>query len=324
MKLQSARGKAYRTLVGLAGALGVGVACADTILFPVISHNGANVTTLISVVNRFGEAQSSHLKYIYRYKTTSSLGAECASTTLTRPTLPGDLVSFDPAGILNGGDALFGDANDYGGSFSMGITNPLRAYLLVTNANAAGNRVNVGNVDQLSGEAVSLDIGHGGAWGMRAINDVAREDYSFVNASTSGGGVYAALPSNGSGSRRFTFFPPSEWSTRFFVTPIGENMNTANREATVRLRSDTGVVDRQGTIYEFTPIERDVTCTGAVNLSQLFNSTVWAAVENLGGWSWLNVKDGDAVIYKLEYAIDDPTYGGTVNNGYLFSSYELP
>jgi hypothetical protein len=52
-----------------------------------------------------------------------------------------------------------------------------------------------------------------------------------------------------------------------------------------------------------------------VNLSQLFNSTVWAAVENVGGWSWLTVADGDALIYKLEYAVNDPTYGGTVNNG---------
>jgi hypothetical protein len=306
----------------LVAAVGVTAVCADTILFPVISYNVPNVTSVITVLNRTGSS-STHLRYTYRYKTTSNIGAVCQSASFVRPTFAGDLVTFDPSGNLNGGNAMFGDTNSYGGGFAMGVAGPLRAYLLVSHADAVGNRQNVGNNQNLGGEALNLDIGTGAAWGMKGINDNSREDYTFVNADD-GGGVFAALPSNGFTNRRLMFFPPSKWKTRMFVTPIGANMNTANVAATVALHSDDAVVDRNGTQYTFPRINRDVTCTGAIDLQSLFNSTVWAAVENLGGWTWLGVSSGDAVVFKLEYAVNDPDYGGTVNNGYLFSSFDQP
>ena len=107
-----------------------------------------------------------------------------------------------------------------------------------------------------------------------------------------------------------------------FVTPIGANMDSANITAGVGLTGD--VVDRQGTQFTFPATNKNVTCTGAVDLKDVLDSTTQAAVENVGGWTWFTVNSGNAVIYKLEFVVNDPTYGGTVNNGLLFSSYALP
>lgn len=323
------KGKAVLLAVMLCFVLALGTfstAKADTILFPVIAVNQPNVTTIVSVTNRPG-GTSTHLHYIYRLKETlvgglPNISGTCASQAFTRPTLDGDLVSFDASGVMNSGDALFGDTNSYGGSFDIGGTGARRAYLLVTNSDAAGTRVDVGQQD-LAGEAIIMDILTGAAWGYRAINDWTREDYTFTNVDD-GGGVWSALPSNGYNSRRFTFFPPNEWNTRFFVTPIGSNMNTANLTATVNLYSDFSVYDRNGTSYTFTPIDKSVTCTAGIDLSSMVDSTVWSALQTIGGWSWFRVSSGDAIVYKLEYVVNNPTYGGTNNNGYLLSTFDLP
>jgi len=278
------------------------------------------VTTIVSVINRLGTT-SSHLHYIYRHKDalvggSPNLTGNCSTVQFTRATSAGDIVSFDPSGTFNSGNALFGDTNSYDGGFGMGLTGARRAYLLVTNSDASGNRVDVSNDIKLGGEAIIMDIATGAAWGMKGINDETREDYTFVNHDD-GGGVWSALPSNGYNSRRLPFFPPAEWKTRLFVTPIGTSMNTANLTTTVGLSSSApdGVIDRQGTAFSFSPIDLNVTCTGAVDLEQVVDSTVWSAVENIGGWTWVAVKSGDAAVYKLEFVVNDPTYGGTVNNG---------
>lgn len=306
------------------------VSYADTVLFPVIAVNQPNVTTIVSVINRPGST-STHLHYIYRHKDSlvsgsPNISGSCTSVEFTRSTADGDIVSFDAGGIFTSGNALFGDTDVYGGSFDMGFTGPKRAYLLVTNSNASGTRVNVGNNFDLGGEAVIMDIAFGAAWGMRSINDSTSETYTFTNVAD-GGGIWSALPSNGFDSRRFAFFPPNEWTTRFFVTPIGSSMNSANLTATVNLFStggSEGVYDRMGTRYTFTPIDQSVTCTAGVDLEDLMESTVWAAVGPIGGWSWFRVASGDAVVYKLEYVVNNSTYGGTNNNGYLVSTYDLP
>lgn len=319
-----------------ASVLGVGASVcprpaeADTLLFPVIAINVPNVTTIVSVIN--GSETSSHLRYTYRYKEAltadqPNLAGACDSFTFTRPTVANDLVSFDTSGIFNAGNALFGDPSSYGSGFAMDLMGPHRGYLLVTHADSAEVRQDVGNPVALSGEAVVLDIATGAAWGVKGVNDSTREDYTFLST-FDGGGVFNVLPDGSStvvkllSGRRLSFFPPSEWTTRMFVTPIGPNMDSANLLA--RVSTPGEVFDRQGVSYQFTSVARSVTCAGAIDLEMLLDSTAFAAVENIGGWTWLRVDIGDAVVYKLEFVVNDPVYGGTVNNGHLFSVRDLP
>lgn len=297
---------------------------ADTILFPVLVSNAPNVTTIFSVVDGpTAGGGGTHLTYIYRYKDAftstrvPNRNGNCSTRTMTRSSFSGDVVSFDAAGAFNGGNALFGDANFYGGGFGLGVTGPQRGYLLVRNTNASGTPVLVGDNVDLSGEFVVMELGGGAAWGGKAVNDVDRENYDFISAD-SGGGVYSALPAQGVAFRRFTFAPPNEWSTRFFVTPIGTNMESAQLSAPI---SVVQLHDRDGQARPFTAIALTVTCTAAVDLRDLVDSSTWAAVENIGGWASFGAQN--AVVYKLEYSVD-PQYNGTVNNGFLLSDYALP
>jgi hypothetical protein len=308
------------TCVGL--VLNVSVS-ADTLLFPVIAVNAPNVTTIVSVVNDSGAA--TRLRYIYRYKQAfaagqPNLGGNCDSNAFNRNTYQNDIVSFDTSGAMNGGNALFGDNDTYGGGFALGQSGPNRAYLLVTHADNTGTRINVGSNIALSGEAINLDIATGAAWGMRGINDRSQEDYDIVSA-FGGGGVYNVLP-NVDAAKRFTFFPLDEWTTRFFVTPLGLNMDSANLSSIVRILGD--VYDRERTAYPIPLTIPTVTCTGAVDLPDLMDSTAEAAVESTGGWASFQVAAGSpAVVYKLEYS-SMPSYGGTNNNGYLLSDIGTP
>lgn len=297
-------------------------AAADTGLIPVMTSSPPNISTIVSAVNLPGNS-STHLTYIYRYKdafnppnsTIPNRTGNCSTRTVTRATTDGDVVSFDVAGNLGSGNALFDDSNFYGGSFGLGVTGPQRGYVLVTNSNNVGTRVDVGSNVDVTGEFANVDVGSGAAWGGKVVNDSTRENFDLINSNIPGGGVFSALPVNGSNARSFTFFPPSEWSTRFFVTPVGAAMESANLAASVAMVS---LFDRDGQAHPFAPISVAVTCTGAVDLRDLMDATNFAAVENIGGWAGLSVAAGNAVVYKLEFT-SDPIYGGTLNNGYLLS-----
>ncbi len=301
------------------------VALADTILFPVIAVNQPNVTTVVSVFNR-PSAASTHLHYIYRYKD-SLVGSNpnhtgtCATVSFTRNTIDSDLVSFDASGVFGSGNALFNDSNTYNGTFDTGLTGAKRAYLLVTNSNSGGTPTTVSDSKALGGEAIIMDIAFGAAWGYRGVNDANSEGYSF-NYTGDGGGVTNALDFFW---RWFSFFPPNEWTTKFFITPIGNSMNTANLSATVSINRQiggNGLYDRGGTERTFAKTQ-NVTCTAGVNLEDLMDSTTFSAVENIGGWTFFSNDthaSGSILVYKLEYVVNNSTYGGTNNNAYLLSS----
>lgn len=301
---------------------------ADTILFPVIATNYPNVTTIVSVINRGGGTTSStHLRYIYSYKDSyvgslPNYSGGCSVSSVVRPTWVPDVVSFDVSGAYNGGWALFNDPDNYGGSFALGLSGPHRAYLLVTNSDAFGNRVNVGYTWSLGGEAILMDIAFGAAWGYKAVNDSNGEDFSFYL-----GGVTNVMVAGD--TIRFSFFPPSEWTTKFFVTPIGNNMNAIDLNSTIRIvgygGATTGsITDRGDTTYNFN-VSQFVNCTAAVNLSDLMDATAWANIYYTGGWGWFyNVSGSPAIVYKLEYVLNNPTYGGTNNNAYLLSTADGP
>lgn len=319
--------KAGLLILGLVILLVVGtfsVAKADTILFPVIAVNQPNVTTVISV---FSDplVPTTNLNFIYRLKCTfdgcgtsgtPNYTGTCLSQSFVRNTFAGDLLSFDASGVFNGGNALFSDPDTYSGTFDIGGSGARRAYLIVTNSNASGTRVNVGSNVALGGEAIIMDIAAGAAWGYRAVNDINREDFNFTQA-----GVGTAIYAGGADCKWFSFFPPGEWTTRFFVTPIGNDMNTANISSRIRLWGpmNNGLITRGGSILTYAN-SVDLTCTAAINLVDMIDATALSIVQNSGGWAYL-CEDGvnPITVYKLEYVVNNPTYGGTNNNGYLMS-----
>jgi hypothetical protein len=313
---------------GLVGLLCSASVTADTLLFPVIAVNTPNVITLVTVVN--GNVPAPRLRYTYRAKPTLVAGAPnwsgtCDTVQFSRNTYSNDVVTFDVSGTLNGGNALFSDSDVYGGSFELSGSGPQRAYLLVTHANAAGAPLATGNNVALAGEAVFLNVASGSAWGVRAINDRSRENYEFRNFTIAGGGVYSALP-NLDPVKRFPFFPLDDWTTRFFVTPIGPAMDSANLQAIALLTGN--VYDRSSTPYVLPLINPTVTCTGAIDLDDLMDAATAAAVATSGGWATMATVSpapaSGSVVYKLEARLDDPSFGGSVNNGYLFSGIGTP
>ncbi|MCL4475148.1 MAG: hypothetical protein M1508_02835 [Nitrospirae bacterium] len=305
----------------------ISVAGADTVLFPVIVTNSPNVTTIISVTNQ--GPSTGFLRYVYAFKPATiggapNYGGPCSVESFVAPTFVPDIVSFDASGTFNGGFALFNDLDPYGINFDLGFSGPQRSYLLVTNSDSAGNRVNVGSTASLRGEAIILDIFAGAAWGYRAVNDTTREDFSFFSV-LDGGGVVNVNRAGLAESSRFTFFPLNDWTTRFFVTPIGAGMDNIDRLSVVRLYNTSllpGINGRGADIYSFN-VPRTVVCTAAVSLTDLLDSTAFSNLFFTGGWGRFNIDSGDAaLIYKLEFVFQNSTFGGTNNNGFLLSGVD--
>lgn len=310
-------------ILGLVLSLTFGLisfAKADTVLFPVIATNYPYVTTIVSVTNQ--GPTSAYLKYIYRYKPTISGGVPnytggCFVDNFVRPTWAPDLVSFDASGSFNNGFALFNDTDNYVGSFDIIASGANRSYLLVTHSDSAGNRVNVGSNQVLSGEAIIMDIFSGAAWGYKAVNDPSREDFTFTNTNLQN--------SIWTGEKvRFSFFPLSTWTTRFFVTPIGSDMHNTDLTSTIQLYRANPIVEgingRAGNFYSFSRPQL-VRCTAAVNLVDLLDSTSFAALYHTGGWGRIGIPSGSAAyIYKLEFVVNNPTYGGTNNNAFILTN----
>ncbi len=321
------KGKAVILCFCLVVLLGVAAqAMADTVLFPVIAANPPAVTTIVSVTNQ--GPGSDHLQFTYSWKPTFSgdlpnYTGGCTNDSFTMPTFVPDLVSFDASGVFNGGLALFNDGDTYGGAFNTIGTTPLRAYLLVTNSNAAGTRLNVGSNISLRGEAIIMDVVSGSAWGYRAINDTTREDFSFF-ATPAGSVVNVIVPGAGE-SKRFTFFDLNSWTTRFFVTPIGTDLFSNDRTSTIQLfqsNGTAGIEGRTGDVYSFTKTQL-VRCTAGVDLIDLLDSTSQAALATTGGWGRIDVVGGDpALIYKLEFTFSAPFVpgGASNNNAFLLSN----
>lgn len=293
---------------------------ADTVLFPVIATNYPYVTTIVSVTNQ--GPTSGYLRYIYSYKPTVIGGSPnytggCYVDSFVRPTWNPDLVSFDAAGSFNSGFALFNDPDNYGGAFNIIASGANRSYLLVTHSDSSGNRVNVGSNQALSGEAIIMDIFSGAAWGYKAVNDPSREDFTFTYSNM--------LNSVWTGEAvRFSFFPLSSWTTRFFVTPIGSDMHSVDLTSTIQLyRANpivAGINGRGGDSYSFSRPQL-VRCTAGVNLSDLMDSTSYASLYYTGGWGRIGISSGSAAyIYKLEFVVNNPAYGGTNNNAYILTT----
>jgi hypothetical protein len=273
---------------------------------------------------------ASHLKYIYRHRDAAAANNTNLSDSqiFDRPTSDDDVVTFDMSGLFNSGNALFGDSGSYGGTFHLAASGSKRAIFLVSHSDGT-NRVNVGNSNALIGEAIIMDIALGAAWGYKALNDNAAEDYSFTTSGLDNNTLRGEAST-------FTFFPTDDWTTRFFVTPIGNNMDSANISATVAVDNKASLIASGPAFTEtaYGICDRDSTCTeggstvtvtglGAINIDDFLDATQETAVENTGGYGLFiqSIDAGlqDVIVYKLEFVLSDPTYGGTNNSTYCLS-----
>ena len=86
------------------------------------------------------------------------------------------------------------------------------------------------------------------------------------------------------------------------------------------------VIDfKDRTRSSFVPtLNPNVTCTAGLGTQDLVDSTIYSTIQNSGGFGLMAVTSGDVVMYKLEYVLNDPSYGGTNNNCYLLTGYSWP
>ncbi len=249
-------------LVSVMIVASVGIASAESILFPYIANNTDNLETLVTVINRAPGVAGGIAQLHYRYLTKAVTGNEtpdaCAEYSFYKPTTPNDIVTFGVGGqaSLGSGNALFNDLTNYAGvipGFNHNQGTPRRGNLMVTTANGDADLTTGDRLD-LDGEAVLYDIVNGAMWGYRALlsnQDIALGGAATVNSYVfgyqvvnrdAGGGVNAlvwgkgvlsegATVNTGAANARFLqpvgILPPNQFTTAFMVTPLVRVTNAA-------------------------------------------------------------------------------------------------
>lgn len=286
---------------------------ADHLLFPFVVANKDSVATLVSVTNM--SATHGYLRYRYFYKfATDREDDECDQYEFIRSTYPGDIVTFDVSGTLNGGVPLNDDLDYYEGKFNMPYTPPaVRGYLLIDHYDKDTKTASKEGASTLMGQATVIEIQTGSAWGYRAINDAkADEKPDFSKAS--------GVISTGQ-SVPFTFHPPAanQWTTKLFITPVGTDMTGASGQYSSHLKF---TVHNQNSAN----MESVITCTGAIDFADVMSDATLRNVETTGGWATLMLDKEDgyapAVIFKLDYTYSEAILpnGGSANNAILLGN----
>ncbi len=244
-------------LVSVMIVASVGIVSAESILFPYIANNTANLETLISVINRAPSlALANNVTGLhYRYDTkpvtgvvATDLMSACAEVNFFRPTTANDIVTFSvgTSTQTGAGNAMFetpinpsyfggGGATSAFGPFNHTQGSPRIGHLMVTHANMTTSQdVERATRMELDGEAALYDLVNGAMWGYRALISNAAAAAATPAATTSG---YVFTSSLGTGSENgrdvlvengvavanmqpVAIYPPNQFTTRFFVTPL--------------------------------------------------------------------------------------------------------
>lgn len=347
-------------------AVVVGTVQADEILFPYVVSS-QTVATILSVINNadinFDGTAPSNLHYRYYYKSGSNAAnntASCQEVNRSLPSSANDIVTFDAAGqfandnlgILfeNTKRSVLPSAGNQGygkSSFALlkGVTQPVRAFLIVDNNDFTGGAAGFGTRETLAGEAIVLEFVNGAAWGYQAYNAAGRyitdgagnllrtNAYDFSDFSETAGEVIAGQSNLGYAPVAIAPFNATggELLTKFFVTPISPTTqkngvwvsgNQLNNRLNARLQlaiQDLGL-GATGVMYDRdeVPISgqalQNVVCVGAVDASTLLSEGALLQVAD-GGWSNITVKEGttsgavstpEAIVIKLEYNTEKP------------------
>ncbi|MBK1721392.1 hypothetical protein [Thiocystis violacea] len=330
------------------------VANADAMLFPVMTRSSA-VATIVSVVNKDPQGVV-NLNYFTK---SPDLATPCVDEGIKQVAASGranDMVTFDASGVFlasEGSGPLFNDPQTlapYGAvQFSTNNTGVARGFLIVDDGDTSSEG---GTGADLYGEAIMLEIAGGAAFGYRALN-TALDGPVLGNQ----GGLLAFLgeildQGIGTGVAGVALLPPSEWTTRFFVTPVSDGAGGRTQRdcetcsVSIYISPDragtlAGMIDRDTVVRSepFAPAPlptaaKNVVCTGAVDMTDILPQAVVNQVSNQGGWGYVQIRSGtsgnvedSAVVLKLEYNLVDgfatstispdgsTSFTGTVNNG---------
>jgi hypothetical protein len=303
----------------------VGMAAAESILFPYVVYNtSAGLDTMVTVVNVSANTQM-HLRYVMKNATaTNANTSSCTENDFYRATTQNDIVTFAVGGssTLNSGNAMFDDPTNYSSvgvgapNFKTNFADTVTAgvgYLMVTPA-AAGADVAAANANtlaQLDGEASIYDIASGAMWGYKAIPSINGSNVNFSTATTQVNTTNAAIANVVTyPAPVVTAYPPANFTGRLFVTPL-----SATQDATWNASVATGLYYQASTLGAFDRNEQTLSggltqtsiCVGRVNISDMhplaFNSST-GAMRTTGGWAYLGLTGGtvnQAAIYELKY-----------------------
>jgi len=239
-------------------------ATAETVLLPYVNSNPGNLSTIVSVINTANNAQcpfgifgTDTLMLHYRYITkavTAGPTDPCNDVDFSRPTTANDIVSFDIAGVVNGGNAMFNDVTNYNAGAgaprfdlpNQGVTDARRGYMLISHYCDGITNDDMEGVtapylqDNLEAETMLLDIVNGAAWGYEAAqsNKLLMGPYGFSPAAAgttpAAGMTTMLLPENPAlvavvpfplqlswvKLQQVAIYPPDDFQTRFLVTPL--------------------------------------------------------------------------------------------------------
>jgi hypothetical protein len=335
-----------------------GTATASTIMGAYINSNPGNLSTLVTVINLYkvdcnpGETQKLH--YSYWTKLIAAPHDKCCEERdFFRITTDKDIVTFDVAGVVNCGEAMFNDGTDYGTGGgaprfdlpNMGWTEPRRGFMLVNHA--CDLRDLPAQADGgLDGELMYLDIVNGAAWSDRMIYQEYDSPSAWFNYS-----YFETMEEDFNDA--VAIYPPAEFCTKFIVTPLANDDDWATGIHDMSLSLGIlqakiarfglyagndpwhlfpGVFDRdENTVSGGAPI--DICCTAALGLMELLGGSFGAWFDDQGGWAWARLSnpiglysvgaadkanadlvDYNAIVYKLQYGSPSFAGGSMINS----------
>ncbi|MCG2720932.1 MAG: hypothetical protein L6290_02795 [Thermodesulfovibrionales bacterium] len=380
-------------------------ASAETIMFPYINSNPGNLSSIVSVINTQntgicdllaapvgGHQLVLHYRYFTKPVTAAAIDP-CTEVNFSRPTTFNDIVTFDVAGVVEGGNAMFNDATNYMGGAgapgfdlpNQGVTTAERGYMLVTQR-CEGPILNADLdvplyiADNLDGEIMLLDIVNGAAWGYNAV--ISHKGLAGMGAyafsSFAPGLIIGAttdlLPDGWAGMPPFVLqsappflppaplpwtklqqvaiYPPDEFTTRFFVTPLvmaspavpGVTNDMSEVGALQQKRTRIRLIDGSG-VQGITDRDENprsggntvhVRCVAGINIQDLAGtlaSATWFTQQ--GGWASVQLADPliidpseailpgipnisyNAIVFKLEYGTPSFAGGSMINTSTL-------
>jgi hypothetical protein len=263
-----------------------------------------------------------------------------------------DIVTVDAAGIITKGLPMFNDPNNAllgVATGALSVPGDRRGFLIVDNNTPLLVDAGTNDDGTLYGEAFIIDLITGLSWGYTAYNargggvaEGQNDQVYFTDGMDYQGEVI------GPDEKGWTvFLPPSLFTTRFFVTPIGlsgQRLGDVNARVQLCVRpsaSGSGCDLAGFFVNDESPISSlvgpNVVCTAALNLSDMMSAAAFTTLNSSGsqGWSYIKTSTGtstnsshktdEVTIGKLEFNISPVTIppgsgGCSLCKGFCFAS----